>query len=83
MDAYSRTTQSTSANVTRIERPFSNFKFIDQNFDGLPSLRRIMSQVRQHKGLTMVEEILGTVQDLREENEDLTKRYGQAPDSNV
>jgi hypothetical protein len=66
--------------VIDIQRPFSNFTFIDKTFPGLTPLRRIMSQVRHHGGKTMVVEELEVSDDLRQENEDIEVRF---PGSNV
>jgi hypothetical protein len=43
-------------------------------FGGCQPLRWIFSQVRMHRGRTMVIEKLGDPEDLREENEDLRTR---------
>ena len=59
-----------------LPRPFSNFQFVEREFDGLVSLRRIFSQVRQLGGRTLVLEQIDSkdAEDIREENEDLTIR---------
>lgn len=59
-----------------IQRPFSNFSFIDRHFSTTGCLRRIMSQVRRHGGKTMVFEKLDVTKalDLSEENEDIRLR---------
>lgn len=70
-------------NVVSIERPYSMFEFVDQHYASLNSLRRIMSQVRTLKGMTMVEEELECSDDIVEENEDIRKRYNVDPVSTV
>lgn len=75
MKKYARTSHGVSPEVFSIDRPFSNFDFIDRKFQGLPTLRRIMSQIRKHSGRTMVFEIIEEAEDIREENEDIQRRY--------
>lgn len=59
-----------------LQRPsFSNFRFIDKHAPGLPSLGRILSQVRQLGGKTLVVEDIGSAGELREESEDLKRVY--------
>jgi hypothetical protein len=65
--------------IIRIERPFSNFNFIDASYEGLASLRRVMSQVRQLGGHTMVVERVAEATDTTEEDEDLEIRFGRKP----
>lgn len=59
-----------------IQRPASIFQIIGQRFKSLATLHRIMSQVRQQDGKTMVVEelALDDADDLVEENEDIRKR---------
>ena len=52
-------------------RPFSNFDFAEEKLDPRPPLRRILSQVRQHGGQSIVVEHLSNPQDIQEENEDI------------
>jgi hypothetical protein len=66
-----------------IERPFSNFDFIEKEFEGLPTIRRIMSQVRSQDGRTMIVEQLGDCDDLREENEDIRLKCPGFSESNL
>ena len=72
---YARTVQADKPEILPMSRPFSNFKFVEERFQGIPTLRRIMSQVRQHDGKTMVIEELKESEDLRQENEDIQIRY--------
>lgn len=69
--------------IVPITRPFSMFQFVEQSFAGLPSLQRIMSQIRTLGGATMVVEQLPLAKELQEENEDLEKRFGTQPTSTV
>lgn len=79
MPLFSRTAGSTSTQIVDIGRPFSNFAFLDDTFGvgKLQTLRRIMSQVRQQGGRTMVLEKLdiSDAEDLCQENEDIRLRY--------
>lgn len=81
MESFARVAGGSKATLYRIERPFSNFQFIDDRYDGLSSLRRIMSQVRQNGGRTMVVEEVLQARDIAEENADIATRYGQEPRS--
>jgi hypothetical protein len=87
MSEFARQAPGQTIEFIPLSRPFSNFAFVDQNFGpfSLLPLRRIMSQVRQHAGVTMVKETvrLENSRDLREENEDIAVRYGSIPQSNV
>ena len=56
-----------------MERPRSNFRFIEKRFDGLDTLRRILSQVRKHGGKTVVVEELAKAEEIVEEDEDIKK----------
>lgn len=56
-----------------IERPFSNYQFVESRFGGRFTLRRIMSQVRQLHGRTLIIEELEEADEIAEENEDLRK----------
>ena len=79
MSRFARLAKSKSKpEVVPIAPPFSNFEFVDREFSGLASLRRIMSQVRQHGGNTMVLEdvAIEDADDLLEENADLNKYVG-------
>jgi hypothetical protein len=75
MERFARKAHSTRSEFISIERPFSNFEFIESRFWGIDTLRRLLSQVRCLEGKTMVVEIVTEAQDLREENEDIQKRY--------
>jgi hypothetical protein len=87
MSDFARQAPGQTIEFILLSRPFSNFAFVDQNFGtfSLLPLRRIMSQVRQHAGVTMVKETVRfeNARDLREENEDIAVRYGSIPQSNV
>jgi hypothetical protein len=60
-----------------IQRPFSNYAFIDEHFAKVEPLRRLMSQVRQHGGQSMIVERLDSSasDDLCEENSDIHTRF--------
>ena len=72
---YARTASGSPPKFYNLQPPHSNFDFIDNEFGGLSSLRRVMSQVRQHKGRTMAWEEIQTSEDLKQENEDILLRY--------
>jgi hypothetical protein len=75
MEKYARIAQSLQNKIFPIRRPFSFFDFIDDDFMGLASLRRILSQVRLLGGNTMIVEVLAPSADLAEENSDIKIRY--------
>jgi len=58
-----------------LKRPKSNFDLVEKEYEGLTTLRRILSQVRQHNGCTAVVEELGEPGEIREENEDARLRF--------
>lgn len=74
MAPFARTSKSKKYEIISIEPPFSFFDFIDSRFQELDSLRRLLSQIRQHNGKTMVIEEIEDSGDLIEENEDIAKR---------
>jgi len=74
MSRYARTARGTHHDIIAAQRPFSNFDFVERHFGGIPPLRRIMSQVHQLGGRTMVVEDIHASGDLREENEDIAIR---------
>lgn len=78
-----RNADSKKTEIFSLLRPFSMFDFVETRFKGLGPLRRILSQVRNLSGTTMVCEHLEFSNEIVEENEDLNIRYGQMPDSSV
>jgi len=80
MAYFARKSEGNIDELIPLARPFSNFQFVRAYFGAVPGqlepLRRILSQVRQHEGKTMVVETLSTAEDLRQENEDLQTRCG-------
>jgi hypothetical protein len=83
---FSRTIQplqSVKPDYIDITRPFSNFDFIERNFSGLDTLRRLMSQVRQHDGKTMVIEKINESEDISQENEDIRNIYPDFKESRI
>lgn len=71
---YARTAPGNKPKFSPLKRPYSNFDFVEREFDGIASLRRILSQVRQHEGQTMVWEEIQDSEDLKQENEDINIR---------
>jgi len=71
MKDFSRCASGKPEPIISIERPFSNFRFLDERFPDLPPLHRIFSQVRQLGGRTLVVEEIADEKDTLEENEDL------------
>lgn len=76
MKKYARIAQNVKIDSIPIEKPFSNFEYIESNYDGIASLSRIFSQIRQHEGKTMVVELLEESEDINQENEDIKKEIG-------
>lgn len=76
MPRFSRECQGTELTFVPLDRPFSNFDFIERTFPEVIPLRRTFSQVRCHNARTLVLEKLDwtTADDLRTENEDIGKR---------
>ena len=85
MPRFGRECASKNLTVEASAPPFSNFAFVEKHFGGLRTLRRILSQARSHLAKTMVIEDIDPddAVDLREENEDLRKRYGCLTGSRV
>jgi len=86
MEKYARETNDIiSAEILSIQRPFSLFDFVERTFPFLPTLmnpvKRILSQVRQHQGKTLILEAIENATDLSEENEDLNIRLRGAVES--
>ena len=75
INRFSRTVPALSPpEYIDIKRPKSLFDLVESRFEGLPSLHRILSQIRALQGETIVIEKVGASDDLREENEDIAKR---------
>ena len=70
MPRFGRECASKDLTVAPSAPPFSNFAFVEQQFGGLRTLRRILSQARSHLAKTMVIEDIDPdeAEDLREEN---------------
>jgi hypothetical protein len=71
MQQYARQASSKVLGFVNLERPRSNFQFIEARFSRLDTLRRILSQVRKHGGKTAVVEELATTEEISEEDEDI------------
>src|SRR5437870_1019 len=71
MQQYVRQASSKKISFNDMERPRSNFRFVEERFHGLDTLRRVLSQVRKHGGKTVVLEELGESEEIVEEDEDL------------
>jgi len=71
LTSLARTIPAQSTEIVHLQRPFSNFQFVEERFEDLWPLRRILSQVRQLGGKTMVLESVDGAQDILEENEDI------------
>ncbi len=61
--------------IVDLRRPRSNFDMIEKECRGLVTMRRILSQVRQHRGSTAIIEDLNEPEEIREENEDIRLRF--------
>lgn len=85
MCRYGRVGSATSLLIEPIDRPFSNFAFIESRFPGVVPLRRVFSQIRSHGGKTLVVEELdpASAEDLFEKTkiyQDVLRRtYVAAP----
>ncbi len=73
MNRFARTASIKNYKIVSIIQPFSFFDFIDEYFQNLSSLRRLLSQIRQLDGKTMVIEEIDKADDLDEEDEDIRK----------
>ena len=71
MMRYARTVPAAKTEFLSSSRPFSNFDFVEDRFGGIWPLRRILSQVRMHRGETITVERLQDAADLAEEDADL------------
>lgn len=71
MERYARDARAKSTRAIDMERPQSNFRFVEESFGGLDTLRRILSQVRKHGGKTIVVEELVGAEEIIQEDEDL------------
>ena len=71
--SWARECPPTTWDSVSLDRPFSNFDYIDRHFPCVWPLRRVFSQVRAHGARSMVVECLDAAQarDLSEENEDI------------
>ena len=74
MNRYARTSPSVHTEVKSIRRPFSNFEFLDEQGMAFSPFRRLLSQIRQFDGQTLVAEQLDAPDDLCEEDEDIRRR---------
>lgn len=72
---WARTVRGNNPEFILIARPFSNFDFVERRFQGIVTMRRILSQVRQHDGKTAIIEEIEDSKDLQQENEDIGTRY--------
>ena len=84
MGKLARLSGSSECKIHNIQRPFSNFDFIEENFPYIKEtyietapIRRLFSQVRQHDGKTLIFENVDDADDLKEENIEISK---QQPD---
>ena len=71
MKQYARQASGKNISFADMERPESNFRFVEERFSGLDTLRRILSQVRKHGGKTIVVEELTEAEEIVEEDQDL------------
>ena len=66
---------SSQAKLWSLERPFSSFDFVDSNFGGCDSIRRLFSLSRSLEGKTLLEEDLPNCSDVTTENDEITAIY--------
>lgn len=89
MSKFARNSASLGADpiLVEIERPFSNFDFIEENIasnpqDNIP-IQRLFSQVRQHQGATLIVEEIEASDDIKEEDEDIKFRKPEFASSSI
>ena len=70
-----RLTNAKSFQCIPIRRPFSNFDYVDENFNGQPAIRRLFSQARSHHSKTFVVEDIDADGIINEENEEIIRLY--------
>lgn len=85
MCRYGRACSASSLTIESIDRPFSNFGFIESRFPDVVPLKRIFSQVRTHGGKTLVVEDLNPAEaeDISEETEDISTPFATTIRSRV
>jgi len=71
MELFARAAPGSEVRFLNLERPFSNFEFIEKELGESGPLRRIFSQIRQHDGKTLVIERINQAREIVEEDEDL------------
>lgn len=71
----SRTSGHTAVEVVPTERPFSNFDFVDQRFQGSFPIRRIFSQARSRDAATLVVESIPATGVVADENLEIPKYF--------
>jgi hypothetical protein len=59
----------------QLKAPFSNFDYVDSNFDGETAIRRLFSQARSHEAKTCVVEEIKAEGVVLSENLEISKRY--------
>jgi hypothetical protein len=59
----------------QLKAPFSNFDFVDSNFDGETAIRRLFSQARSHEAKTCVVEEIEAEGVVLSENLEIAKMY--------
>ncbi|HUT54596.1 MAG TPA: hypothetical protein VM658_14495 [bacterium] len=74
MEQFARFASSSEIRALNIERSFSNFDWIEENFGDSGPIRRLFSQIRQLSGKSLVFEKLNDAAELIEENEDIKKQ---------
>src|SRR6267143_6907315 len=58
-----------------IKAPFSNFDYVDKNFDGESAIRRLFSQARSHGSQTLVVENVKAEGVVHSENREISRAY--------
>jgi hypothetical protein len=70
-----RESRSSSFNCVDIRRPFSNFNFVEKNFKGEATIRRLFSQSRSYGGKTLIIEDISATGIIRKENLEIARRF--------
>ena len=74
-----RLVDARNVRVIPTDRPFSNFSFVDREFGGAPSIRRLFSQARSYKGRTVVIEDIPAAGALAEDDAELAGLFSGVP----
>ncbi len=87
MSKFSRNSPTIKPELVSIDRPFSNFDFIEEilppDFPIHIPIQRLFSQVRQHEGKSLIIEQIEKSDDIKEEDEDIKQRNNDFQTSTI